>query len=236
MILMILTWTLLGLLLGVSGYVVFPALLAFLGGGDLRRRFGSWYIDKATTLIGSSALVAKTTGGVEFRSTEDDPKFEADRVTVDGEDGHLRDPFGLKGYLSGQEFGIGINDAPTYISPLLAELGAAAAKAKHRDRVGPQPDGGIRLDFEIPKTEQLPDLNRAAHLLEGNADLRDGIVAEKWARYSQEKFHQKLGIRDTLLMIFAFAAGVLLALMISRYGGSGGGTTVPVQVVGGALL
>lgn len=238
MVLMIVTWALLGLLLGAAGAYLFPAAVAFAGGRELRERVGRWLIGSSMTLLGSAALVVKRHSGVSLRPTSEAPKMEADKVTVEGESGHLKDNFDVKGYLTGNEFGIGIDDAPVYVSPLLAEIGEAAAKAKQRDRVGPQPDGGVRMDFEIPSKEQLPDISRARHILMGSADLRDGVVAENWTRFSQEKFHENLGIRETLLLVGAFAAGVGLAILVSRYGGGGGGgggVEVPIQIAATSL-
>jgi hypothetical protein len=238
MVLMILTWALIGLLLGATGAYLGPALIAFVGGPELRERVGRWLLGTVLTLLGSAALVVKEHGGVALRPTEDDPQLEADAVTLDGERGHLKDTFGVKGYLTGNEFGIGIDSAPVYVTPLLAELGEAAADAKHRDRLGVQPDGGVRMDFEIPRQITLPDITRARHLFQGNADLRDGVVAEKWTKFSQEKFHSNLGIKETLLLVGAFAAGVVLAILASRYGtgGGGGGTTLPIQMALGVGL
>lgn len=233
MVLMILTWALLGLLIGAVGAYLGPALVAFAGGPALRERVGRWLIGHTMTLLGSAALVVKDHGGVALRSTEEAPKLEADAVTVDGEDGHLKDTFDVKGYLTGNEFGIGIDSAPVYVTPLLAELGKAAADAKHRDRLGLQPDGGVRMDFEIPKRVQLPEIGRARHLLQGSADLRDGVVAEKWTEFSQEKFHSNLGIKETLLLVLAFAAGSGMATLAMKYGaggGGGGGVTVPIML------
>lgn len=232
MILMIVVWALLGLLLGVAGVYLGPITVAFVGGPELRERVGSWLIDTTMTLLGSGALVVKDLGGVALRPTTEDAKIEADRLTVDGEPGHLKDSFDVKGYLTGNEFGIGVDVAPVYVSPLLAELGEAATEAKQRNRLGVQPDGGVRMDFELPTGERLPDLMRARHLFMGSADLRDGVVAEKWARFSQEKFHENLGIRETLILIGAFAVGVGLAIAVSRLGGGGGGggVEVPIQI------
>jgi hypothetical protein len=234
MVLLILTWALIGLLLGVTGAYLGPALVAFAGGPDLRDRVGRWLIGTVLTLLGSSALVVKEYGGVSLRSTSEAPKMEADEVTVNGEKGHLKDSFNVKGYLTGTEFGIGVDSAPVYVTPLLAELGEAAADAVHRDRLGVQPDGGVRMDFEIPREVTLPDLSRTRHLLAGSADLRDGVVAENWTRFSQEKFHSNLGIKETLLLVGAFAVGVTLAILAMRYGtgggGGGGGTTLPIML------
>jgi hypothetical protein len=233
MVLMILTWAAIGLLLGVTGAYLGPALVAIAGGPALRERVGGWLIDTVLTLLGSSALVVKQYGGVALRPTTEEPKMEADELTVDGEKGHLKDPFNVKGYLTGTEFGIGIDSAPVYVTPLLAEMGEAAADAMHSDRLGVQPDGGVRMDFELPRQVTLPDMGRTRHLLAGSADLRDGVVAENWTRYSQEKFNSNLGIKETLLLIFAFAVGVGLAILAMRYGtggGGGGGVTIPIML------
>jgi hypothetical protein len=230
----IISWLLIGLLVGPTLVALGPVVLAWLGGPELRERVGSVFVDRAIKMLGSAALIAKEQGGVALASTGTDAKLDADTVTVDGEAGHLRDDMNVKGYLKGRPFGIGLDTVPAYVTPLLAEIGERAASARESGRLGVQPDGGVRLDFELPKRPQVPDLRKACRVVEGSTAFRDGVVAEDWTRKSQEKFHDRMSLGQTLLLIGGFAVGVGCALAVARFApdSGGGGVSVPIQIVG----
>jgi hypothetical protein len=166
--------------------------------------------------------------GVSF-----DPEFSADRVSVGGETGHLEDSLNLKSRLAGKRFGLGIESHPAYISPLFAEFAAAASDAVHADRIAVT-DGGARLDFEIPTTPTVPELRGAHRILDGDARRRFGVLAESWAKKSQEKFGKRISVGQTIVLMAAFAVGSGMALLAIKYGGdaAGGGSVVPIQALG----
>lgn len=230
--LLALTWGLIGLLIGPLIVLLAPVVIAWVGGDELRETVGDLWITRAIKMWGSSALVAKEQGGVAIASTSTDEKIEGDVVTVNGESGHLKDRMDVKGHLKGEQFGVATDILPVYVTPLIAEMGDRATDALERDRLGVQPDGGVRLDFELPERPQVPDLRNARHIVEGSTGFRDAVVAEDWARKSQQKFHERMSLSQTLLLMAAFAVGVGLAIAVSRLGGGGGGggVEVPIQI------
>jgi len=233
MVLLIVTWALIGLILGAAGYVLVPWTLALLGGVEMRDRVGRHFIKQMMTVLGDAALIAREQGGLALTGVSFDAEFSADRVTVAGDDGHLSDDLNLKSRLAGKSFGIGLESHPVYISPLFAEFAARASDAVHRDRIGVRPDGGARLDFEIASTAVVPDLRGAHRILDGDARRRFGVLAESWAQKSQEKFGKRISIGQTLILIGAFAVGSGMAILAMRYGGGGGGgggTTLPIML------
>jgi hypothetical protein len=239
MVLLIVTWALIGLIVGAAGYVLVPWALALLGGVEMRDTVGRYFIKQMQTVLGDSALIAREQGGVSLASVSFDPEFSADRVTVGGEDGHLSDDLNLKSRLAGHGFGLGLESHPVYISPLFAEFAERASDAVHRDRIGVRADGGARLDFEIAASAVVPDLRGAHRILDGDARRRFGVLAESWAQKSQEKFGRRISIGQTLILIGAFGVGSGMAILAMRYGGSGGGgggTTLPIQMALGVGL
>ena len=233
MVLLIVTWALIGLILGAAGYVLVPWALALLGGVEMRDRVGRHFIKQMMTVLGDAALIARKQGGLALTGVSFDPEFSADRVTVAGEDGHLSDSLNVKSRLAGKSFGLGLESQPTYISPLFAEFAARASDAVHRDRIGVRPDGGARLDFEIAPTAVVSDLRGADRILDGGARNRFGVLAESWAQKSQEKFGKRISIGQTLILIGAFAVGSGMGILAMRYGGGGGGgggTTLPIML------
>ena len=233
--LLLITWLLLGLLLGVVGYVLIPWTFAFLGGKDGRDRVGRYFVGQMMTVLGDGALVAREQGGVSLVGVAYDATFGGDRVTVAGQSGHIVDDLNLKSTLSGKPFGLGLESHPVYISPLFAEFAAKASDALHADRLGPQADGGYRLDFEIDRAATMPDLRGAYRILDGDARRYYSTLAESWAAKSQEMFGKSVSIGQTLVLLAAFAVGVGMALLINNYGdpsAGGGPVEVPIQIVG----
>jgi hypothetical protein len=238
MVLMLVTWALLGLIIGAASYIIVPWTLAVLGGVEMRDKVGRYYIKQMQTVLGDSALIARRQGGLALRPVSFDSEFGADRVNVAGEDGHLSDDLNLKSRLAGQGFGIGLESHPAYISPLFAEFVEQARDAVHRGRVGVRNEAA-RLDFEIAPTPTVPDLRNTTEILAGNARRRYGVLANSWAEKSQEKFGRRISIGQTLILIAAFGLGSGMAILAMRYGtggGGGGGINVPIQIAVDALL
>lgn len=230
-------WAVLGALVGPIALIGLPVMIGLVGSDQGRERAGAFFSKHTIHLLGRAALIPRSQGGLELVSVADDPKFDRDRVSYAGEDGHLSDDLGVKSYLNGKPFGIG-HEAGVYISPLFAEFGAAARRAAHEGRIGAQPDGGIRLDFEVPRKPQIPDLRKAVGVLDGSADDRDGIVAEDWTKKSQAKFRERVSLGQTILLLIAFGAGVGLAFLTIKYApdNAGGGVSESVPLTLGALF
>jgi len=228
-----LIWGTLGLLLGIAGFIVLPFILAAVGGDAMRDKIGRYYIDQMMAVLGDAALVAREQGGLELTTVSFDPEFSADRATVGGEDGHLSDDLNLKSRLAGKPFGLGLESHPVYISPLFAEFAEHASDAKHAGRLDVRPDGGARLDFEIPDLPSVPELRGTHRILDGDARRRFGVLSESWAEKSQEKFGKRVSLGQSILLMMAFAVGSGMALLVIRYGtggGGGGGVEVPIQI------
>jgi len=232
MVLLIVTWALIGLIVGAAGYVLIPWVLALLGGVEMRDRVGRYFIKQMQTVLGDSTLVARQQGGVSLASVSFDADFAADRVTVAGEPGHLTDSLNVKSRLAGQGFGVGLESHAVYISPLFAEFAQFAEKAHDRGRLRPDTETP-RFDFEIPEMPTVPDLRKTTRVLDDDAGRRFGVLAESWAQKSQEKFGRRISIGQTLILIGAFGVGSGMAILAMRYGGSGGGgggTTIPIML------
>lgn len=228
-------WALIGVGIGFLGFALAPPMLAMFGGYDAKERVGQWYVSLAQTAVGDSAIIAREQGGLSLASISYDPKFQADRATVDGESGHVVDDFGDKSRLANKPFGISLESHPVYISPLKAEFAEAMTSALDNDRLGIQPDGGMRLDFELPKASQLPVLRDAHRFLAGDCKRRYGEISEEWTKKSQEGFHDRITLGETMLIIMAFAVGAVSAWFVLSYGDVAPTDSVKVPVSVGLL-
>ena len=233
--LLLVVWAVIGLGVGTLIFLAGPTMWAWAGGPDARDKVARWYISLAMSAIGDAAIVAREQGGLSLTSISYDPKFQADKAKVDGEVGHLVDDFGVKSHLSNKPFGISLESHPVYISPLIAEYAEAMHQALDEDRLGIQPDGGMRLDLELPKTSQLPILRDAHRFAAGDCRRRWGQVAEEWTKVSQEGFHDRITLGETLMLIMAFGIGAALMFMID-YAGDTGVRSVSITVSTLAVL
>jgi hypothetical protein len=224
-----LSWALLGLLLGVSAFFVAGLLAGLVGSDDLADRAGAWYVSLAMGAYRNAALTVRKTGGLAMTSVSFDPKYGGDKCTIDGVEGHWQDPLAAKATLAGKQFGIGLESRGCYVPPLAAEIGHYGKAALSDGRLGVAADAEeerVHLDFEIPERPQLLDLREATKAIEGSCKRRWGSLANKWGQLSQEKFHERVSLGQSLLWMGAFAVGVGLAFLVMKYGGSGGGGTV----------
>ncbi len=231
-LLMAITWGLLGLLIGSLAFFLFGLVVSQFVGHDLSDKIGRWYVDMAMATLSNVALVVRETGQLTVKKTRFDPKFEGDHAVIDGVGGHWKDPLEVKSTLSGKPFGIGLESASCYISPLSAELGKKGSRLLEEGKIGvDQSDGEekVWLDYEIPKESTVLDLRSAATFLQGSCKRRWGKLANKWGELSQEGFHERISMSQSLLWIAGFAVGVGLAFLVIGYGPDDTSTTVPIQ-------
>jgi len=236
--LLAIVWFLIALIVGASAFFVSPMVGGFVGGGDLRDRIGRWYVDLAQAAMRNTALVVRETGSLVLTTVSFDPKFGGDHSVIDGVAGHWQDPLAAKSRLAGKEFGIGLESASCYISPLAAEFGDEGARRLENGWLGStQDDSGdeqVTLDYSIPQHPQVLDLRKATEFLKGSCKRRWGSLSNRWAELSQEKFHNRFSIGQSLLWIGSFALGVALGFLVMKYGpsggGAGGGVTVPIMI------
>jgi len=241
-------WFLLMAILGACAFIAAPLIASLIAGDSLRDWAGQYYLDLAMATVEDVALTVRETGSLTLTPVHWNPKMQGDQASIDGVVGHWQDPLSVKSTLRGKPFGIGLESASAYISPLAAECGHYGKQALNAGRLGVQhgdnddddsertdPDEDcdqlVGLDYTIPETPQVMDLREAGKFLKGSCKRRWGALAYQWGKISQEKFHQRLSASETLILIGSFAVGVGLAFLLVKYGGSaggGGGTVVPI--------
>ena len=229
-------WFMIAVLIGACVFFGSGLVAAAIAGGGVRDRIGRWYIQMGQAAYRNSALVVRETGSLSLVTVSFDPKFGGDRSVIDGVRGHWNDPMEVKSTLAGKEFGIGLESASCYVSPLAAEIGAEGERRLENGWLGPQTDENgqesVVLDYSIPRNPQLMDLRKAGKFLKGSCKRRWGSLSNKWAELSQEKFHDNFSVGQSLLWIGSFAAGVGLAFLVMRYSpeNGGGGAQVPIML------
>lgn len=230
-------WFMLSVLLGACLFFSAGLIVAAIAGGGVRDRIGRWYIGMGQAAYRNAALVVRETGSLAMTTVSFAPKIGGDLSTIDGVPGHWNDPLAAKSTLAGKEFGIGLESASCYISPIAAEIGEEGTRRLENGWLGPQTDGGgdeqVVLDYSISRDPQVTDLRHAEQFLKGSCKRRWGSLSNKWAELSQEKFHENFSVGQSLVWIGSFAAGVGLAFLVMRYApddGGGAGVQVPIQI------
>lgn len=221
-------WFLLATILGAVGFFIAPMVAAMIGNDELQERMGQYYLDLAMSTIRDAALVVRETGGLQLTGVSWDPKFGGDRASINGVVGHWMDPMAVKSTLAGKSFGIGLESASAYVSPVMAEFGYYGRKAQNNDRLGvidtdDEETEQVALDYRIPRDPEIVDLREASKFLKGSCKRRWGALSNRWAELSQEKFHERLSLSQTLMWVAAFGVGVGLAFLLVKYGGDAGG-------------
>jgi len=237
-VLLAIVWFMLMAILGACAFVLAPFIASVIAGDSLRDWAGQYYIDLAMATVEDVALTVRETGSLTLTPVSWNPKMQGDQANIDGVTGHWQDPLSVKSTLRGKPFGIGLESASAYISPLTAEIGHHGKQALNSGRLGVQhgddedddANETVALDYIIPGRPQVMDLREASKFLKGSCKRRWGALAYQWGKISQEKFHDRLSTGETLILIGSFAVGVALAFLLIKYGGSagGGGTVVPI--------
>jgi len=236
-----LTWFLLATLLGATAFFGAGLVVALIGGGGLRDRIGRWYISMGQAAFRNTALVVRETGSLVLSTVSFDPKYAADKATIDGVKGHWEDPMSVKSKLAGKEFGLALESASCYISPFAAEVGKEGAKRLEDGWLGSQvsEDGTeeVTLDFSVGERPAIVDLRHAEQFLKGSCKRRWGALSNRWAELSQEKFHENFSVGQSLLWLGAFCVGVGLGFVVMKYGtgDSSSGVSVPIIIAGIAV-
>jgi hypothetical protein len=230
----LIVWAIVGWLLGICVVAAFPWIAARLVGGDRQEALASKYVWLAQTACTRAALVVRD-GDIKLVGKSYSEEHKADEDKAAGDARHHRDGFGVLGRLANKVFGFGLTDRDSYVSPLLAEIGAAAKEARDRGKLGPvQTDGGTAIadGIPVPETSRLIDLEAAKHLTTGSAEPEDGQESYKKTKISQEKFHEKMSTGQWLILL-AGAIGTMVAawFVASRSGGAGSVPDTSVSIL-----
>lgn len=224
-----LTWLVVAAGMGVLALIFIPWVIARLAGGQLQQAIGDWYLDMSMTSLDDAALVAKERGGVDLVSVDHNPEKGADEVSIDGETRHLRDDNGVVGRLCNKRFGVAVESLATYVTPLQAEIGSFGRHALDTDSAGALGNRRMKTDWPIPKDSKLIDLLDARTMIPGNCDPMWGELGEDWARKSQEKFHERVSLEQVMILLGAFAVGLIGTWFVVSYGpDSSGGSSLPI--------
>ena len=221
-------WAAIGFLLGLCFIIVVPWTAARIAGRDWIEAVSNKYIWFAQTAARRSALIVRD-GDVTLVPKRYDSDLKADKDSSTGDKRHHRDDFDVIGRLSNKVFGIGLTSRDAYISPLLAELGEAAKRAKETKEIGPTEVSGTNDKFvdgiHIPKRSQLVDLSAARYLTTGSSEPESGQEAYKKTKISQEKFHEKVSFGQGMLIILAAVGSMGVAWFGASRGGSSPNTS-----------
>ncbi|WP_435551966.1 hypothetical protein [Natrinema sp. CGMCC1.2065] len=229
---MFLVWMGLAFFAGLALYIVMPWTAAKIAGDDWIESVSGTYVWLAQTAAHKSAIVERD-GTLELVSKRFDSEILGDKDKEHGDLRHHQDGFSVLSRLKNKSFGVALGDRAEYVSPLLAELGGEAWRAKENDEIGRdqrtvETSGGkkttesvMRDGILIDKASKLVDVSRARHLTTGDADPEDGHESYLWTEISQEKFNERMSFGQTMVIVLgALGAMVTMFYLTSQTGGS----------------
>lgn len=224
-------WMGLAFFAGLALYLVTPWTAAKIAGEDWVEYVSGLYVWLAQTAVTKSAIVERD-GTLELVSKRFDSEIHGDKDKEHGDPRHHRDGLSVLSRLKNKSFGVALHDRAEYVSPLLAELGESAWRAREANELGSYTTGeGIdrmRDGITVPRASRLVDLSRARHLTTGDADPEDGHESYLRTKISQEQFNEKLSFGQSLMIVLGFiGSAVAMFYLTSQTGGAGTASSAP---------
>lgn len=232
MINVLLTWSLVGALLGIIIVGVLPWVTARMIGVDAVEKVSSWYVWLAQNSISKSALIIRP-GSVDLVNKVYDPDQKADKDTAGGEPRHHRDTLGALRSLANKPFGLALHDVDEYVTPLLAEIGDRAKERVEREEIGAPIDSDTKTMLDgipVPGTSNIVDVRDAKHVVTGEADPEDGHRSYEKTVISQEKFHERMTFGQTLILVGSFLASAALMWILASQDAPSAGSVVSLSL------
>jgi len=234
----VILWSIAGTMLGGVTVIALP-VVAGLGPTWLRQRAGDAYGKLMMYCLDSGAMV----GHDELHAVDRNKSRNADEIAFD-DDVHVEDSTRSVGRLHGRRFGFVPRSSNSYVSLLLAELGARAESAAEHGLLGEVVDEngqiqGMSQYLPLPAESKLVDPEDAVPLLAGDASPSSSRRSYQATKKSQEGFRQKLSLGQAVMILFGFVTGAATIFMAIKYGGGGAGAApvnVPITLGIGGLL
>jgi len=231
----LLLWGFAGLFAGAVAAHLGPALLAASLPRWGQRAVGSFYTAGVAWASKPLAFVERRERGLTLERRTEDDELDGDRLLG----GLYRDELRAKRRLGGKLVAMATDRFPVYVSPLLAWIGRHADREARGGRFGEVADAGRTVGYSpfLPAPDEdaaAVELSEAEPLLPGNADPSSADDSQDFVEVSQEKFHERVSLRDALIVVAAFATGGGMRFGIDylqNAAGGGGEVTLPGMIM-----
>jgi len=204
----ILLWGSAGLFAGVVAGHLGPALLAAALPEWAQAAVGDFYASGVSWAAKPMAFVEQRERGLTLERRSKDDDLDGDRLLG----GLYRDELRSKKRLGGKLVAMATDRFPVFVSPFLAWVGRHADREARGGRFGKVADSGQTVGYSpflpVPdKDAAAVKLSEAEPLLPGNASPESADESQDFTEVSQERFHEKVSLRDALIVVAAFATG-----------------------------
>ena len=226
-------WAAVGLLGGILMLVFLPWSAARMAGGELQDTIANKYVYFAQTCATKTAIIARP-GSLKLVGKRWDSDFGQDKDTAQGDPRHHGDGFNALSRLANKPFAFGLQSAGEYVSPLLAEIGDKARRARDNGDVGEE-QGVMKDGYLIPKRSKLVDITDSQYLPTGSCEPEEPYQDYQKTKISQEKFHERISFGQTMILLIA-AIGSMVAMwfLTGQDTPDAGGTTLSMLLLIGA--
>lgn len=230
----IVTWAVLGWLVGLLALIIGGFLLVPFVGDEERNHIANYYSKLAMKLIGRSALFERGTKYDILSGTHDSEK-NADKYTLGDSDAHVSNETGLQSTFHKKPFGLvppPQEDIAVYVSPEVAELGEIEASRAEGGSL--TSEAGVYVpNVTLQPRRPLVKLREfARRMIPGSRSIYDLDETVELYRQSQRMFGESKTTQFMILLIAYGGAMLLTWLILTNAGGTVPETNISVPGMG----
>lgn len=239
----IILWAIAGWLIGILLYILGGFAVHVIPESKVDSKveyvnnIANHYSKTALKLLDRAVLVERGTK-YDIYPSNHDPEKNADEFNLDGETAHVVNDTGLLSTLHKVPFGLvppPEDNVSSYVSPELAEFGQIESRRKEQGDLMDE-EGNYNETVTLSERRPMVKLREyASRVVPGNRSLYDLNETVEIYKQSQSMFGSSRTV-DIMIGLIAYAVGAgVLYLILSQSGGSGGGISLPMVMVGGLL-
>lgn len=232
----------LGFQLGLLIVIVLP--LAIVPGmhAAVRDRVSNLYYHMAMFGFGRAIVARRTNGGVSLVKSKFSGKRGGEKFSLNGDTKYIEDTRNFMRTFMNKPFGMFFEAVNAMVDPMVAEVGEAHSKQHNEDRHYVEdvrfhnelnPAGKMFTPFvTLPKERRLVDIANAAAEMHGSVEPHEAQTAYIWTVKSQELFDRFDQLKQTMMMLMAFATGYGMTWFGLTQGDAAGSAGLPDGVIG----
>lgn len=230
----ILSWLIVGWLLGVLGLFAGGFMLALPLGSRGRNRVANIYSRLAMRFIGRSALFERGTK-YDLKSGTHDSEKNADKYSLGDSDAHVTNETGLQSTFHKQPFGLVASpeeDIAVYVSPEIAELGEIEANRQEQGSLTSDSGNYLEEVTLAPRRPLVKLRGFARRMIPGSRSIYDLDETVDLYQQSQRMFGESKTTQFMILIIAYGGASLLTWLILTNAGGAVPDTSISVPGLG----
>lgn len=241
-----LVWGVVGVLLGVVGFLAVPVLLGPMLPARYRQKIANFYGVLWTIALDRGGFVGRKSAGIDLAHSGYDAELEREKLPLDGEDLYYKDTAGRMLRLYNRPIGLFPEDADVIVSPVDCALARADERAEREHGNGTtlevEGEGAhqfIRDQVRLPEGRESVHIRDVVSLLTNAASPKLPDITETYVEHSQSGY----GTRDIVglmtmatLWVIGFGLTWFAFTQVDKVSTGGGGSVLPMLANLGVFL